>query len=203
VIILPQRQTALVAKQAAEVDLLSGGRLRLGVGLGWNAVEYQALKEDFTTRGRRIGEQIAVMRQLWTQEVVSFEGRWHQIDRAGIRPRPVQRPIPVWMGGMSAPALKRIARVADGWMPNARRMSDLEALMETMRGHLRDNGREGAFGFEARLEYREGGLDYLLATTESFRNLGMDYMGLNTMGAGLASPRDHIETIRKFKESIS
>src|SRR5712671_7790587 len=99
ILILPQRQTALVAKQAAEVDVLSRGRLRLGVGLGWNYVEYEALGMSFTDRGKRIEEQIAVLRALWTQEVVDFKGRWHRIDRAGINPPPVQRPIPLWMGG--------------------------------------------------------------------------------------------------------
>src|SRR5215471_11939204 len=98
VLVLGQRQTALVAKQAAEVDVLSGGRLRLGIGLGWNHVEYEALGQDFRTRGRRIEEQIAVLRALWTQKVVSFEGRWHRITHAGLNPLPVQRPIPIWLG---------------------------------------------------------------------------------------------------------
>lgn len=119
VLILPQRQTALVAKQAAEVDVLSGGRLRLGVGVGWNAVEFEALGEDFQTRGARIEEQIAVLRALWTQPVVDFHGRWHQIPAAGINPLPVQRPIPIWMGGYVDTVLRRIGRVADGWLPSA------------------------------------------------------------------------------------
>ena len=117
VLVLPQRQTALVAKQAAQVDLLSGGRLRLGVGVGWNAVEYQALNEDFSTRGARIEEQIAVLRALWTQPVVTFNGRWHQIEEAGINPLPIQRPIPIWFGGSADTVLKRVARLGDGWLP--------------------------------------------------------------------------------------
>src|SRR5882672_3039514 len=112
ILILPQRQTVLVAKQAAEVDRLSGGRLRLGVGLGWNYVEYEALGEDFHTRGRRIAEQVEVMRRLWTEPLVTFEGKWHRIDRAGIRPLPVQQPIPVWMGGSAEPVIQRTARIA-------------------------------------------------------------------------------------------
>ena len=122
IIILPQRQTVLVAKQAAEVDVLSGGRLRFGIGLGWNPVEYEALGEDFHNRGRRCEEQIEVLRALWTQEVVSFSGRWHQISHAGLNPLPVQRPIPLWIGaGWSRDpipvdaALRRIGRLADGW----------------------------------------------------------------------------------------
>src|SRR5881296_3866417 len=117
IVILPQRQTALVAKQAAAVDVLTGGRLRLGVGIGWNHVEYEALNEDFHTRGRRVSEQIAVMRKLWTEPVVTFKGSFHHLDRAGINPLPVQRPIPVWMGGMAEPVLKRVAQISDGWFP--------------------------------------------------------------------------------------
>ena len=120
VIILPQRQTALVAKQAATVDVLSGGRLRLGVGIGWNDVEYEALGENFHDRGRRSEEQIEVMRALWTNELVTYEGRWHRITDAGINPLPVQRPIPVWLGGGADPVLRRVARMADGWFPQVR-----------------------------------------------------------------------------------
>ena len=103
ILILPQRQTALVAKQAAEIDILSGGRLRLGVGLGWNDVEYESLGENFHNRGRRIEEQIEVLRQLWTRPVITFKGRWHEINAAGIQPLPVQRPIPIWMGQHLSP----------------------------------------------------------------------------------------------------
>ena len=138
VIILPQRQTALVAKQAAEVDVLSGGRLRLGVGIGWNDVEYEVLGEDFHTRGRRVSEQIAVLRALWTQEVVTFEGKWHRITEAGINPLPVQRPIPIWMGGGRAEsALRRIARLADGWFPQVRPDDAGRALLESLRGYTK------------------------------------------------------------------
>src|SRR6476619_5354271 len=117
VIILPQRQTALVAKQAAEVDLLSGGRLRLGVGLGWNAVEYEALGEDFSNRGRRSEEQVDVMRRLWTEPSVTYEGRYHRLTGAGLAPLPVQRPIPVWFGAASDRAYERAGRLGDGWFP--------------------------------------------------------------------------------------
>jgi probable F420-dependent oxidoreductase len=115
VLILPQRQTALVAKQTAAVDVLSGGRFRLGIGSGWNFVEYEALGEDFHTRGRRLAEQVALLRRLWTEPLVDFEGRWDQIKQAGINPLPVQRPIPIWMGGAADVVLRRIAETADGW----------------------------------------------------------------------------------------
>ena len=127
VLILPQRQAVLVAKQAAEIDVLTRGKFRLGVGIGWNKVEYQALGMDFRNRARRYEEQVEVMRLLWTQDVVTFKGRYHEIDAAGILPRPVQRPIPVWMGGGATPAvLDRIGRLADGWIANAGLSVDLD-----------------------------------------------------------------------------
>ena len=119
VVILPQRQTALVAKQAAQVDVLSGGRLRLGVGVGWNKVEYEALGQDFHSRGRRQEEQIALLRSLWTQPVVTFQGTWDRVTGVGLNPLPVQRPIPIWLGGEADVVLRRIARLADGWIRNS------------------------------------------------------------------------------------
>ena len=126
IIILPQRQTALVAKQAAEVDLLTGGRFRLGVGIGWNAVEYEALGQRFDQRGRRMSEQIQLLRALWTEESVTHEGTFDRITAAGLAPLPVQRPIPVWLGGSSDAAYRRIGRLADGWFPQVRPGADLD-----------------------------------------------------------------------------
>src|SRR6266540_819829 len=120
ILILPQRQTVLVAKQAAEVDLLTGGRFRLGVGIGWNRVEYEALGQDFSVRGRRIGEQVRLLRRLWTERSVTFEGRYDRVTGVGIAPLPAQRPIPVWFGASSPPALRRAGRLADGWFPQVR-----------------------------------------------------------------------------------
>jgi probable F420-dependent oxidoreductase len=117
VIILPQRQAVLVAKQAAEVDVLSGGRLRLGVGIGWNAVEYQGLNQNFRDRSARIEEQVTLLRALWTQPVISFKGRWHEIDAAGINPLPIQRPIPIWVGATADAGIERAGRIGDGWFP--------------------------------------------------------------------------------------
>ena len=119
IIILPQRQTALVAKQAAEVDLLTGGNFRLGVGLGWNAVEYEALGADFSTRGRRSEEQVELMRRLWTERSVTHHGTYEHVTGAGLAPLPVQRPIPIWLGAASLPAFRRTGRLADGWFPHA------------------------------------------------------------------------------------
>src|SRR5437867_4509180 len=149
ILILPQRQTVLVAKQAAEIDVLSGGRLRLGVGVGWNAVEFEALNETFENRGRRSAGQVAVMRALWTQEVVDFRGEFHRIDHAGLNPMPIQRPIPIWFGvgsrGQPTPpeaALRRIARLADGWSPNFAPDGQGQALVARLHPYARGAGRD-------------------------------------------------------------
>src|SRR5205814_7117269 len=143
ILILPQRQTALVAKQTAEVDVLSGGRLRLGIGIGWNYVEYDALGEDFHTRGRRVEEQVEVLRKLWTQPLVTYRGTQHVIDNAGLNPMPIQRPIPIWFGGAAEPALRRAARLADGWMPAGRKPDDaVKRLIEQLEKYLRTAGRD-------------------------------------------------------------
>ena len=129
IVILPQRQTVLVAKQAAALDVLSGGRLRLGIGIGWNAVEYEALGTDFHNRGRRCEEQVALLRALWTERAVTFDGKWHRVTDAGIEPLPVQRPIPLWFGGGEERVLRRIARLADGWMPQFQPDAEGRALL--------------------------------------------------------------------------
>jgi probable F420-dependent oxidoreductase len=203
IIILPQRQTVLVAKQAAEVDVLTGGRLRLGVAIGWNAVEYEALNENFHNRGRRIGEQIEVMRRLWTQEIVDFEGRWHKITRAGILPLPVQRPIPVWMGGMSETVLKRTARIADGWFPQFRPGDTARQTIDRLQSYVKEFGRKPEdVGIEGRTAIANTTPDDWATAVEDWRALGATHLGVNTMGAGLSSPREHIEAIRKFKEAV-
>jgi probable F420-dependent oxidoreductase len=144
VLVLPQRQTVLVAKQAAEVSLLSGGRLRLGVGVGWNHAEFESLGADFRTRGERTAEQVVVLRRLWTEPLVTFTGRWHTLDRVAIAPLPAQ-PVPLWMGGGTGEVtLRRIARLADGWMPMARASGDVGELAARMRGYLAEAGRDPA-----------------------------------------------------------
>jgi probable F420-dependent oxidoreductase len=150
VLVLPQRPTVLVAKQAAEVSLLSQGRLRLGVGVGWNHAEFEALGADFHTRGERAAEQVVVLRRLWTEPLVTFTGRWHTLDRVAVAPLPA-RPIPVWMGGGTGEVtLRRIARLADGWMPMARASTDIEGLVARMRGYLREAGRDpSSLGIQA------------------------------------------------------
>ena len=203
IIILPQRQTALVAKQAAAVDVLTGGRLRLGVGIGWNYVEYEALNEDFHTRGRRVSEQIAVMRRLWTEPTVTFDGAYHHIDRAGINPLPVQRPIPVWMGGMVEPVLRRLAQTADGWFPQFQPGDEARQMLDRLRGYITEVGRApSAVGIEGRFSLAIGGPAEWVQRAREWRDIGATHLSVNTMGAGLASPRDHIDAVLKVKQAL-
>jgi len=203
VIILPQRQTALVAKQAAEVDVLSGGRLRFGIGVGWNQVEYEGLNEDFHTRGARSEEQIAVLRALWTQPVVSFHGRWHQINEAGINPLPVQRPIPIWLGGHSEAALKRTARLGDGWFPQRPPDDEARVMIERLREYTQAAGRPAAaVGIEARMGIGSLPESGWATYADSWRQLGATHLSVNTMGANLATPQDHIDALRRAKDIL-
>ena len=210
ILILGQRQTALVAKQAAEVDVLSGGRLRLGVGIGWNHVEYEALGQNFHNRGRRTEEQIPLLRALWTQEVVNFKGRWNHVTDAGINPLPVQRPIPIWMGagGRLSPVppervLRRVARLADGWFPQ---FSPDEAGRETItrvREYAREEGRDpSVIGMEARINIADGNPEFWVERAKAWEELGATHISVNTMRAGLESSEAHINAIRQFKEVV-
>src|SRR6266508_4359854 len=197
IIILPQRQTVLVAKQAASLDVLSGGRLRLGIGIGWNPVEYEALGEDFHNRGRRSEEQIEVMRKLWTQELVNFKGQWHQIIDAGINPRPVQRPIPIWFGGSDDRALRRLAKLGDGWFPLMGPDEKCRAAIEKIHSYAREAGRNpNDIGIEGRISFAEGSPEAWLKDLKAWKDLGATHVSLNTMRAGLGSPSAHIEAIR-------
>ncbi len=204
VIVLPQRQAALVAKQAAEVDILTSGRLRLGVGIGWNHVEFEALGMNFKDRARRFEEQIEVMRLLWTQPVVTFEGAYHRITEAGINPLPVQRPIPIWMGGMAEPVLKRVARLADGWMPLGRLTDEQRGRIERLRQYVAEAGRPAdAVGIDARLDLRTVPEAEWQDEVARWREAGVTHLSVNTMGAGLATPRDHIVAIERFMRVVS
>ena len=201
IVILPQRQTALVAKQAAEVDVLSGGRLRLGIGIGWNYVEYDVLNENFHNRGRRCEEQIQVLRALWTQEVVNFEGRWHRISHAGLNPLPVQRPIPVWMGGRSDSVQKRIAKMADGWISAGGPNETAAGIVENIKTYAAEAGRDPAeLGFHGRVQATEASPEEWLEEARKWEAIGANQLSLNTMNTGRTSPQDHIQAIRAFKE---
>ena len=202
VVILPQRQTALVAKQAAMLQVLSGGRLRLGVGLGWNAVEYTALGEDFGNRGRRIEEQVDLMRRLWSEDLVDFEGRWHRIPQAGLNPRPAQL-IPIWFGGHHPNVLRRVARLGDGWLPNYRKAEDAAEHLAMLDAELEKAGRSrSAIGIEARLMYKDGEAVWR-ERIEGWQAAGATHLSINTMGAGLDGPQAHIEAIKKYARSLN
>lgn len=204
VLVLPQRQTALVAKQAAEVDVLSGGRMRLGVGVGWNKVEYDALRENFANRGARCDEQIMVLRALWSQPEVTFVGRWHHIEDAGINPLPVRRSIPIWIGGHSDRALRRTARLGDGWFPQFAPDPEGRALVERLRGYLREEGRpESALGIEPRLNVRSVPEDQWRQFVEDWKMLGATHMSVNTMDAGLRSPQEHVDILRRVLRALT
>jgi probable F420-dependent oxidoreductase len=203
IIILPQRETALVAKQAATLDVLCNGRFRLGVGIGWNPVEYVALNQNFHTRGRRLDEQIEVLRLLWTQPLVTYQGRWHDIRDAGLNPLPVQRPIPIWFGGHADPVLRRVARAGDGWLPNYRTAEIARPHLETLDNYLAENGRSRAdIGLEPRLRYGDGNLDELATILEDWKAAGATHITLNTLYSSLATPEDHMAAIRRFAEQL-
>ena len=210
ILILPQRQTALVAKQAAEIDVLCGGKLRLGIGVGWNFVEYEALGMNFNDRGVRSAEQIQVMRELWTNESVDFHGKWHDIAHAGINPLPVQRPIPVWLGvgSPAAPippdvALRRVARIADGWCPNFGPDEAGYALQEKVHNYMGEYGRNPSdLGLDGRLKTAGNSPEDWVEEVADWRKMGASHLSIENRRAGLKSADDHIETMRRFKEAV-
>ena len=199
ILILPQRQTALVAKQAATLDVLSGGRLRLGVGVGWNQVEYIALNENFRDRGQRIEEQVELLRLLWTIPLVNYNGGWHTIEDAGLNPLPVQQPIPIWFGGNAEAVFKRIARSGDGWMPNYKAATDALPSLEAIHKYLEEAGRSRQeIGIEFRLPYGDGDPNTWTRMIREWQTIGATHMSFNTMGSGFFTPAEHLAAVRKF-----
>ncbi len=197
VIILPQRQTALVAKQTACVDVLSRGRLRLGVGTGWNDVEYEALGENFHDRGRRSEEQIDLLRRLWRDEAISFSGEYHKITDAGLNPLPVDRNIPIWLGGMAPQVIDRVGRLGDGWFPFVNR--NLSTQIGEMRASARNAGRDpDSIGIEC----------IIPANTDAERlkglqDMGVTHVALVTMNQELADPDAHIDAISRGRDTLA
>jgi probable F420-dependent oxidoreductase len=202
IIILPQRQTALVAKQAAEVDLLTGGRFRLGIGLGWNRVEYEALGKDFTSRGRRAEEQVELLRRLWTEQSVTFRGTDEQVTGAGIAPPPVQRPIPVWFGAQSPAAYRRAGRLGDGWFPQVPPGPKLDAARAIVEQAAVDAGRDpAAIGMEGRVSWK-GDPDQLADQAGAWEQAGASHLSVNTMGAGLATVDAHLAALEQAAAAL-
>lgn len=210
ILILPQRQTALVAKQAAQLDVLSGGRLRLGIGVGWNAVEFEALNENFDNRGRRSAEQIEVLRKLWTEPVVTYRGEFHRITHAGLNPMPIQRPIPIWFGVGSRDhavppeaALRRIGRLADGWSPNFAPDAQGRELIERVQRYAREAGRDPAkLPLEGRVRLAGQGPDGWTKQVEAWKAVGATSLIAEPRNAGLPFPDGHLDALRRFKDLV-
>lgn len=203
IVILPQRQTVLVAKQAAQVDLMAQGRFRFGVGVGWNAVEYEALGQDFSTRGRREEEQIELLRRLWTEESVTFAGRFDTVTGAGLAPLPVQRPIPIWLGGASEAAYRRIGRVADGWFPQVPPGARLDDALAVIAAAATEAGRDpAAIPMEGRVSWGAGGLDTVVDHAGRWRAAGASHLSVNTMGAGFTQLDDHIDALSQVAAAL-
>jgi probable F420-dependent oxidoreductase len=202
VIILPQRQTVLVAKQAAEVDVLSNGRFRLGIGVGWNRVEYDGLGQDFTTRGRRSGEQVKLLRKLWTEQTITETVDGERVIGAGIAPLPVQRPIPVWFGAQSPPAYRRAGRLGDGWFPQIQPGPKLDEARAIVEQAARDAGRDpSGLGMEGRVSWR-GDADAAADAVEQWRAVGATHLSVNTMKSGFTSVDDHLRALESLASAL-
>ena len=201
ILILPQRQTALVAKQAAEVDLLTEGRLRLGVGLGWNPVEYEALGKDFTDRGRRMTEQVRLLRLLWTQRVVTFDGRYERVTAAGLNPLPVQRPIPIWFGAYAPAALRRAGRIADGWFPNIGPGPQLDDAIAIVRSAAEAAERDpDTIGMEGRVPLAR--VSNPVTAVARWREANATHVSINTMGMGATGVDAHLAALAEVASAM-
>ena len=204
VLILPQRQTALVAKQAAQLDVVSGGRLRLGVGVGWNPEEYKALGENWHTRGKRQAEQIELMNAPWTQRTVQFEGGFDEVEHLGIKPLPIQRPVPVWFGGSAEAVLRRAARYGQGWIPLGDPNEDTCQRLDRLRGYVRQAGRDpSAFGVEAWIRSGSGNAQAWRDTGEAWLALGATHLTFYTSGQGIGAVDKQIEAMRRYFEIMA
>ncbi|WP_420643959.1 LLM class F420-dependent oxidoreductase [Candidatus Leptofilum sp.] len=202
IIILPQRETALVAKQAASLDVVSNGRFRLGIGVGWNKVEMEALGFDFHNRGKRIEEQIDVLKLLFTQELVTFKGNWHTLPDVGLNPLPMQRPIPIWLGGHSDAVLRRLARKGDGWLPGYRTAEAARPSLDKIAAYLAEYGRSHQeIGLEPRLHYGDGP-EAWQSNLQGWQAAGATHISFNSMGVGFDTPQKHLQAIEAFAKTV-
>ena len=203
IIIAPQRQTALLAKQAAEVDILTEGRFRLGIGIGWNEVEYQAMGQDFGTRGRRVEEQIGLLRRLWTEHSVTHDGEFDVLPGVGLAPLPIQQPIPIWLGGQSIPAYRRIGRLADGWFPQISPGDELADALRVIADAAIESHRDPhSIGMEGRLRAGAGDLGGLIDLARAWRDAGATHLDVNTMKTGLSGLTAHLEMLAKVADEL-
>ena len=203
VIILPQRQTVLVAKQAAEVDLLTNGRFRLGVGVGWNTVEYEALGKEFGDRGKRLDEQVELLRRLWTEDSVTHHGSFEHVTGAGIAPAPIQRPIPVWFGGRTPAAYERVGRTGDGWFPMVTPGPKLDAAKAIVNAAAAAAGRDpSAIGMDAQVSWRPDATEATLLLAQKWRDAGASHLSVNTMGSGLTTVDQHLHALGLAAEAM-
>ena len=204
IIILPQRQTALVAKQAAEIDILTRGHLRLGVGLGWNPVEYEALGKSFNDRGRRVEEQVLLLRRLWTEAAVTHRGEHERITAAGLAPPPRQRPIPIWFGGSSPAALRRAGRLADGWFPQADPGPELERARSLVKEGAVSAGRDpGRIGMEGVVSWTREGAGRIAQEVRAWAEAGATHVSISTMRAGLGGVEEHLAALAQAASAIN
>jgi probable F420-dependent oxidoreductase len=202
ILILPQRQTALVARQVADVDLLSGGRFRLGVGIGWNHVEYQALGQDFKTRGRRVDEQVELLRRLWSEPLVTFQGQFDHVDRACINPRPRHR-IPIWFGGFVEAAFRRAARLGDGFVFSAANTERVTEGWRQIESALRGVGRDPAsFGREMVIGRAEKTPQEVAKRLQWCRDWGCTHAAIDTMGKGFSTAQAHLEFLAEVRRHL-
>ena len=202
VLILPQRQTALVAKQAAQVAILSGNRLRLGIGTGWNKVEYDALDEDFHTRGKREADQVRLLRRLWAEHSISYHSEFHTVDQAGLNPLP-SAPIPVWFGGSAPALLVRCAALGDGWVPLAAPNDTSKAALETIRAHREANGQSmDGFGVQAQAQYRGGTPERWQRHARQWEDLGATHLAIATHNAGPTDVHGHLSRVEEYLAAV-
>ena len=206
ILVLPQRDTALVAKQAAELDILSNGRLRLGVGIGWNDVEFEALNSEFTNRGARIEEQVSLLRELWTNELVTFKGKWHDLDDVGINPLPPQSPIPIWFGGAANAVMQRIGKMGDGWIyPGYSPFPDIQSktMLDSIKNSANQANRSiSQIGIEKILSESEKPKEGWSDAGSLWMEYGATHLSINTMGANLTSINGHLDALESFINEI-
>jgi len=203
VLVLSQRQTVLVAKQAAEIAILSGDRLRLGVGVGWNALEFEALGMDLGDRGRRLEEQVDLMQRLWTEDSFSYDGEFHTVDRAGMKPLP-PRPVPIWFGGSASAVLRRCARLGDGWIPLGSPKPKVSERVASIRSHREAAGLSmDGFAIQAQAQYAGGNPDRWRAHATAWRDLGATHLAIATHDAGDTDVDGHLARIVEYREAVA